>query len=108
MADQLLYAFNQSDASSLVQLIGSKNPKGLHTMSADAMPMHIGAATTAIGARVGNTLGTGVVQLKYIDATNVLVNDITINVLNPGSAIASGAIVLCFRTGRNWLAVEVC
>jgi hypothetical protein len=70
--------------------------------------MHVGTASTTITARAGSTLGSGTVQLKYINSSNVLVNDISVTVLNPGSAITSGATVLCFRTGGNWLAVEVC
>lgn len=108
MAEQPLYAFNQSDAKALVQLIGSRNPLGTPAVEPNAMPMHIGTASTTITARNGSTLGSGTVQFKYINSSNVLVNDITVTVLNLGSAIASGAHVLCFRTGGNWLAVEVC
>ena len=108
MAEQPLFAFNESDANSLVQLIGSKNPLGTPAGEPNAMPMHIGTASTTITARVGSTLGSGTVQFKYINSSNVLVNDISVTVLNPGSAITSGATVLCLRTGGKWLAVEVC
>jgi hypothetical protein len=31
-----------------------------------------------------------------------------IEVLNPGSAIANGVSLICFRAGNRWLAVEIC
>jgi hypothetical protein len=70
----------------------------------------VAVATSAITARAGTTLGVGTASAKQISDARVLSNlfDSDIEVLNPGSAIASGASLICFRSGNRWLAVEVC
>lgn len=109
MSAEILFAFNKSDADGLVQLLKAKNGRGSNTVSApEPANCLVGVAITTISARAGTTLGSGSVQAKYIDDSDVLQNYRTFNVLNPGSAIANGSYVLLFRSGRNWLAVEVC
>jgi hypothetical protein len=34
--------------------------------------------------------------------------DSDIEVLNSGSAIPSGASLICFRVGNRWIGVEIC
>lgn len=109
MAD-LLVAFNQSDASELLSLIGEKALRGGAIADADRMQADclIGVAKTTITARAGATLGTGEVYVKYIDDANTLQDLYEVDVVNMGSAIAIGAYVKIFRVGSNLSVVEVC
>ena len=109
MAD-LLVAFNQSDASELLSLIGEKALRGGAIADADRMQADclIGVAKTTITARAGATLGTGEVYVKYIDDSNTLQDLYEVDVVNMGSAIAIGAYVKIFRVGSNLSVVEVC
>ena len=109
MAD-LLVAFNQSDASELLSLIGEKALRGGAIADADRMQADclIGVAKTAITARAGAVLGTGEVYVKYIDDANTLQDLYEVDVVNMGSAIAIGAYVKIFRVGSNLSVVEVC
>ena len=109
MAD-LLVAFNQSDASELLSLIGEKALRGGAIADADRMQADclIGVAKTTITARAGATLGTGEVYVKYIDNANTLQDLYEVDVVNMGSAIAIGAYVKIFRVGSNLSVVEVC
>jgi hypothetical protein len=38
----------------------------------------------------------------------VLSDLFTIDVVNPGSAIANASTLICFRVGNRWVAVEIC
>ena len=109
MAD-LLVAFNQSDASELLSLIGEKALRGGAIADADRMQADclIGVAKTTITARAGAVLGTGEVYVKYIDDSNTLQDLYEVDVVNMGSAIAIGAYVKIFRVGSNLSVVEVC
>ena len=109
MAD-LLVAFNQSDASELLSLIGEKALRGGAIADADRMQADclIGVAKTTITARAGAALGTGEVYVKYIDDANTLQDLYEVDVVNMGSAIAIGAYVKIFRVGSNLSVVEVC
>lgn len=109
MAD-LLVAFNQSDASELLSLIGEKALRGGAIADADRMQADclIGVAKTTITARAGATLGTGEVYVKYIDDANTLQDLYEVDVVNMGSAIAIGAYVKIFRVGNRLSVVEVC
>jgi hypothetical protein len=109
MAD-LLVAFNQSDASELLSLIGEKALRGGAIADADRMQADclIGVAKTTITARAGAVLGTGEVYVKYIDDANTLQDLYEVDVVNMGSAIAIGAYVKIFRVGSNLSVVEVC
>ena len=109
MAD-LLVAFNQSDASELLSLIGEKALRGGAIADADRMQADclIGVAKTTITARAGAVLGTGEVYVKYIDNANTLQDLYEVKVVNMGSAIAIGAYVKIFRVGSNLSVVEVC
>lgn len=93
MADNLLVAFNQSDASELLSLIGEKALRGGAIANADRMQADclIGVAKTTITARAGAVLGTGEVYVKYIDDANTLQDLYEVDVVNMGSAIAIGA-----------------
>jgi hypothetical protein len=55
-------------------------------------------------------LGVGTASAKQISDARVLSNlfGSDIEVLNAGSAIPSGASLICFRVGNRWLAVEIC
>lgn len=109
MADQIMFAFNKSDSDGLLNLLGSRNGSGSNPVYApEAANCLLAVTTSSITARAGNVLGTGTVQAKYIDNANTLQNYQTLNVLNPGSAIANGSYVMLFRSGSSWLAVEVC
>ena len=109
MAD-LLVAFNQSDASELLSLIGEKALRGGAIADADRMQADclIGVAKTTITARAGAVLGTGEVYVKYIDDANTLQDLYEVDVVNMGSAIAIGAYVKIFRVGSRLSVVEVC
>ena len=109
MAD-LLVAFNQSDASELLSIIGEKALRGGAVADADRMQADclIGVAKTTITARAGAVLGTGDVYVKYIDDANTLQDLYEVKVVNMGSAIAIGAYVKIFRVGSNLSVVEVC
>lgn len=109
MAD-LLVAFNQSDASELLSLIGEKALRGGVIADADRMQADclIGVAKTTITARAGAVLGTGEVYVKYIDDADTLQDLYEVDVVNMGSAIAIGAYVKIFRVGSNLSVVEVC
>lgn len=109
MAD-LLVAFNQSDASELLSLIGEKALRGGAIADADRMQADclIGVAKTTITARAGAVLGTGEVYVKYIDNASTLQDLYEVDVVNMGSAIAIGAYVKIFRVGSNLSVVEVC
>lgn len=110
MADELLVAFNQSDASELIKLIGGGAILGGVASDADRMQADclIGVATSTITARAGTTLGTGTVQVKYIDASRVLQDLYVVSVVNLGSAIANGSYVKLFRVGNRLSVVEIC
>lgn len=110
MAENLLVAFNQSDASELLSLIGEKALRGGAIADADRMQADclIGVAKTTITARAGAVLGTGEVYVKYIDNANTLQDLYEVKVVNMGSAIAIGAYVKIFRVGSNLSVVEVC
>ena len=109
MAD-LLVAFNQSDASELLSLIGEKALRGGAIADADRMQADclIGVAKTTITARAGAVLGTGEVYVKYIDDANTLQDLYEVDVVNMGAPIAIGAYVKIFRVGSNLSVVEVC
>jgi len=109
MADRIMFAFNKSDADGMLNLLGSRNGSGSNPVFApEAANCLMAVTTSAITARAGNVLGTGTAQAKYIDNANTFQNYETLNVLNPGSAIGQNVVVMLFRSGANWLAVEVC
>ena len=110
MMAELLVAFNQSDASELLSLIGEKALRGGAIADADRMQADclIGVAKTTITARAGAVLGAGEVYVKYIDDANTLQDLYEVDVVNMGSAIAIGAYVKIFRVGSNLSVVEVC
>jgi hypothetical protein len=109
MANETLYAFNESDSQALLQGIGGKVSGGQngndHVSTADTL---LATATSTITARAGATLGTGTAMAKQISATGVLSDLFSINVVNPGTAISSNATLICFRVGARWVAVEIC
>lgn len=107
---ELLVAFNQSDASELLSLIGEKALRGGAIADADRMQADclIGVAKTTITARAGAVLGTGEVYVKYIDDANTLQDLYEVDVVNMGSVIAIGAYVKIFRVGNRLSVVEVC
>lgn len=106
----MLVAFNESDASELLSLIGEKALRGGAIADADRMQADclIGVAKTTITARAGAVLGTGEVYVKYIDDSNTLQDLYEVDVVNMGSAIAIGAYVKIFRVGSSLSVVEVC
>lgn len=121
MADQseTLYAFNKADSAALLKTIGKESTDGGNGQSWESIPFdtRLAIASGTITARSGTTLGTGTVTLKKIGSagatstmtlSNMGGTTSSLTVFNPGSAIASGAYVLCFRVGDKWLAVEVC
>jgi hypothetical protein len=69
---------------------------------------HIARATTTITAAVGTTCGTGTAMLKRINSSNVLVDDRSVTIKNPGSVIANGALLGVWRTRNDYVAVELC
>lgn len=109
MANETLYAFNESDSQEILRGIGAKASGGQngtdHVSTADAL---IAIATSTITARSSMTLGTGTAMAKQISSAGVLTDLFAIDVVNMGSAIANGAFLLCFRVGNRWSAVEVC
>lgn len=108
--DNMLVAFNEADASELLKLIGGGSSGGGFASDADRMQADclIGVATSTITARAGAVLGTGTVQVKYIDAANTLQDLYTASVVNLGSAIANGSYVKLFRVGNRLSVVEIC
>ena len=109
MAEEVYYALGEGEAEKLRGLLGGSDPQASGpTKASEPASVLIAVTTSTITARAGTTLGTGTAQAKWINSSNVLQNNMTLDVLNPGSAIASGAYVLLFRTGGKWLAVEVC
>lgn len=109
MADDTIVGFNNSDAQELLKLIKGQSSTG--SMSSDSISDNatwFGVATTTITARVGSTLGTGTVQIKYVDDSNVLQNLHTVDVVNAGSQIDSAKYVKVFRVGNKLSAVEIC
>lgn len=69
---------------------------------------HIARATTTITAAVGTTCGTGTAMLKRINSSNVLVDDRSVTIKNPGSVIANNALLGVWRTRNDYVAVELC
>lgn len=109
MADDTIVGFNDSDARELLKLI--KGQSSIGSMTSDAQSDNatwLGVTTSTITARAGSTMGTGTVQVKWINSSNVAANLHTIDVINAGSAIANGAWVIVFRVGNKFVAVEVC
>lgn len=109
MADETLYSFNYADSQALLAQIGpSKSGGGSKSDAISDNATWFGVATTTITARVGSTLGTGTVQIKYVDDSNVLQNLHTVSVVNAGSAIDLAKYVKVFRVGNKLSAVEIC
>lgn len=121
MADEseTLYAFNKADSTELLRTIGKESSSGAGGARVENLgfDIRLGVTTSVITARSGTTLGSGSVQWKKINGSYV-VSTLQLDVisgaisgatvLNAGSAIASGAYVICFRVGDKWIAVEVC
>ena len=110
MASEMLVAFNEADSSELLKLIGGGVSGGGFATDADRMQADclIGVATSTITARAGTTLGTGTVQVKYIDASNVLQDLYTASVVNVGPEISISSYVKLFRVGNKLSVVEIC
>lgn len=110
MADELLVAFNPSDANELIKLIGGGAILGGTASDADRMQADclIGVAKTTITARTGAVLGTGEVYIKYIDDANTLQDLYEVEVVNMGVIIEIGKYVKVFRVGDKLSAVEIC
>lgn len=108
--DNMLVAFNPADADALLKMIGGGALLGGSATDADRMQADclIGVATSTITARAGAVLGTGTVQVKYIDSSNTLQDLYTADVVNVGSAIANGSTVKLFRVGNKLSVVEIC
>jgi len=111
MADTTLYAFSNADSQALLGMIGATKPSGF--ISSDLVStadIILAVATSAITARAGTTLGAGTASAKQISDSKVLSDlyDSDIEVLNSGSAIPSGASLICFRVGNRWMGVEIC
>ena len=68
----------------------------------------IAVSTSTITARAGTTLGTGTAKVKRISDANVVEDLYDVDVVNMGSAIASGAYIKLFRVGNKFSAVEIC
>ena len=109
MANETLYAFNESDSQELLKGIGKKASGGSnqtdHVSTADTL---LATATSVITGRSGTTLGTGTAMAKQISSAGVLSDLFAIDVVNPGSAIADASSLICFRVGNRWVAVEIC
>jgi len=109
MADEVLYAFNDADSTELLRLIGGKTSSGGNSdptqQAADCL---IAVATSTITARAGTTLGTGTAMVKQISSANVATDLYTVDVVNLGTPIVSGAWLMLFRVGNRFAAVEVC
>jgi hypothetical protein len=109
MANETLYAFNEADSQALLQSIGAKASGGSnqpdHVSTSDTL---LATATSTITGRAGTTLGTGTAMAKQISSAGVLSDLFTIDVVNPGSAIANASTLFCFRVGNRWVAVEIC
>lgn len=109
MADENLYAFNYSDAQSILSDIGKKREGG--QIASDATSdntTYIGVSTSTITARAGTTVGSGTAQLKWVNDSGVLQDLNTVTVNNAGSAIANGSYLKVFRVGNRFFAVEIC
>lgn len=116
---ETLYAFNKADSTELLRTIGKDAALGAGGARVENLgfDIRLGVTTSTITARSGTTLGSGSVQWKKINVSYV-VSTLSLDqiggtasgatVLNAGSAIASGAYVICFRVGDKWIAVEVC
>jgi hypothetical protein len=111
MSDTTLYAFNNADSQALLGMIGATKPSGsIESDLVSTADILVAVATSTITARAGTTLGVGTARAKQISDARVL-SDLyatDIEVLNPGSAIANGVSLICFRAGNRWLAVEIC
>jgi hypothetical protein len=109
MPDEVLYAFNDADSLELLRMIGSGSSTGGNSdptqQTADCL---VAVATSTITARAGTTLGTGTAKVNRISDANVLTDLYDVNVVNMGSAIASGAYLKLFRIGNKFSAVEIC
>ena len=109
MANETLYAFNESDSQALLQSIGGKASGGQngndHVSTADIL---VAVATSIITAKAGNAVGTGTAKAKQIQSNGTLADLFDIDVVNTGSAIPNSANLICFRVGNRWLAVELC
>lgn len=111
MSDTTLYAFNNADSQALLGMIGATKPSG--SIGSDLVSTAdtvLAVATSAITARAGTTLGIGTARAKQISDARVLSDlySTDIEVLNSGSAIPSGASLICFRVGNRWMGVEIC
>lgn len=69
---------------------------------------HVGRTTSSVSAGTTTTAGTGTVMLKKISPTGAITDDRTVNVQNPGTAVASGKLVYVWRTRNEYVLVEVC
>jgi hypothetical protein len=111
MADTTLYAFDYADSRALLAGIGATKPSGSITSDlVSTADILVAVATSTITARAGTILGVGTASAKQISDARVL-SDLfgsDIEVLNPGSAIANGASLICFRVGNRWIGVELC
>jgi hypothetical protein len=111
MSDTTLYAFNNADSQALLGMIGATKPSGsIESDLVSTADTILAFATSTITARAGTTLGVGTARAKQISDARVL-SDLyatDIEVLNAGSAIPSGASLICFRVGNRWIAVEIC
>jgi hypothetical protein len=109
MPDEVLYAFNDADSLELLRMIGSGSSTGGNSdptqQTADCL---IAVSTSTITARAGTTLGTGTAKVKRISDANVVEDLYDVDVVNMGSAIASGAYIKLFRVGNKFSAVEIC
>ena len=111
MADTTLYAFDYADSQALLAGVGATKPSG--SIGSDLVSTAdtiLAVATSTITARAGTTLGVGTARAKQISDARVLSDlySTDIEVLNAGSAIPSGASLICFRVGNRWMGVEIC
>ena len=107
--DDILYALGEGDADRLKRLFGNLPPGAKSSLSPPEAPgTMLGITTSAITARSGSVLGSGTVQAKWIDDSNTLQDYEVLTCLNPGSTIGTNVLVLLFRSGGSWLAVQVC
>ena len=106
MADSDIYGFNSKDADGLIKLLSSRSG-GYGAKSGDNT-CFIGVSSGTITAKSGSTLGSGTVAVKYIDNSDTLQTLFNVTAKNPGTEISSGATVILWRVGNNYIVVEVC
>lgn len=99
-----IFGFNRSDTDELLRKISAGTGGGIGQHTYDATALQLAVATTGVPARVGVTLGSATVALRYLatSGSNRVITNMgeTMTAYNlAGTAVAAGAYILTLRLG---------